>query len=102
MNCIDDNRVDSIVTEAINAYIKNYSFPIGNTNCIGVPSGLMEFNRYEYEPILIVEERSVAAYKYRGVIQLISNQIEECIYNNDSVEITPDMNLGKFSPLEIA
>ena len=92
MNCIDDNRVDSIVTEAINAYIKHYSFPIGNTNCIGVPSGLMEFNRYEYEPILIVEERSVAAYKYRGVIQLISNQIEECIYNNDFEEFSIDLN----------
>ena len=38
-----------------------------------------------------------------GVIdEFMENEFRGANNNNDSVEITPDMNLGKFSPLEIA
>jgi hypothetical protein len=37
-----------------------------------------------------------------GVIdEFMENEFRGANNNNDSIEITPDMNLGKYSPLEV-
>lgn len=38
--------------------------------CLGVPYGLHEYDEYEYEPILIVEDRSIAAFRYKKPLTL--------------------------------
>lgn len=71
-------------------------------SCLGVPYGLLEYDEYEYEPILIVEDRSVATFQYKGTLDVIIDLVNERISNNDFNPLFFDVNATDGMSIDLA
>lgn len=81
---VSENRIDEIISSCINEELRKViNESIAHSNCYGVPRGLLEYRKQEWENILIVENRSVAAYIYRNVINYITAFINQRIANGN-------------------
>ena len=83
-----ENELSDTVKKALADALKVIPlFPVGS--CLGVPYGLLEYDKNERETILLVEERSIELFKYRDTVHLVLDQIRKDIEsgNFDSHEI---------------
>jgi hypothetical protein len=81
---VSEKEIDRIITSSINEELRKViNESIAHANCYGVPRGLLEYRINEREDILIVENRSVAAYVYRNEIKQINSFLSNFISNGE-------------------
>ena len=90
---VSEKEIDRIITSSINEELqKVINESIAHANCYGVPRGLLEYRKQEWENILIVENRSVAAYIYRKVLSQIANFVNQCLWSRNYQSIGFNIN----------
>lgn len=90
---INEKEIDRIIASSINEeLLKVIKESIAHSNCYGVPRGLLEYRKREWEDILIVENRSVAAYIYRKVLSQITNFVNQRIRSGNYQSIGFNIN----------
>lgn len=79
---MNEKQMDEMITSCINEELRKViNESIAHANCYGVPRGLLEYKKNEQEDILMVENRSVAAYVYRNEIKQINSYLSDLISN---------------------
>lgn len=93
MEFLSSDRINQIINESLsNELRKVMDEHARRANCYGVRGNLVEFREQEREYILIVEERSVAAFEFRDAIQQINEFINWLLQEGRTKSFQIDIN----------
>ena len=93
MEINDIHRITQIINETISKELRKVMDENARrANCFGVRGNLVEFREQEREDVLIVEERSVAAFDFRDAIQQINEFINWLLQEGRIIDFQIDIN----------
>lgn len=87
------DRINQMISESLSEELRKFILEdIKHANCYGVRGNLVEFREQEREQVLIVEERSVAAFEFRDSIKQINQLIDLFIQERNFEDFQVDIN----------
>lgn len=93
METLSSDRINQIISESLSEELRKFIHEdMRHANCFGVRGNLVEFRESEREGILIVEERSVAAFEFHDTIQQINEFINWLLQEGRTGDFQIDIN----------